>query len=375
MNRTIRNALLATVGALVVAAVAAVAAPDWFARNRVFAVLAIAVAFWAFARELFFGVVAEDRYGALATWLSHDRDAYPLAQVCIVGRQGCGRADGRKLRAELEKARAALIDRGVYVARSDWEAVFDAIQRQTYQVSNDDELFRAAVLGQLGLGRDFVAAKLAEPQPEDRRVLFRWLADGSVDDDAVKRLGDALELDEAWALDFGTGAPWFLFTAPNERARALLECARTRLERDLAAMKQDSDGDFAETVHRLQAAVTLLDAIVHSWGGDRAGLAKAFREHRAATVDFYGLAQPVWATWLEARLLGAMPPAEALARLREHLPPLAAAPSAHAAAAPTLAALDAISSKLLIGNGLTVRSAPGGLQLIALPSQPNADFI
>ncbi len=322
----------------------------------------------------------------MTSWLfvAGRRDTYPVAQVAIVGRQGCSLADSRKLRDELRAARRALADDGVYVERSSWEAFADRLDVAPLVLDGWDDLLRLAVLGQLDRGREHIVTTASElrqggnEEARARALVLEWMASGSVDDAETDRLAEKLDPDGDGATDFDSFGPWLLFTRPNQRAQRLLSRARKEWNEE-RARASDGDGDFAEYVHRKGAAVELLSAVVSAWKGDasRAVLSKAFRAYYDKTVDYYGLVGPVSAAWLETKIAEEpLSPREALARLRSHIhQPITPRPDRKAAAAPALRALDAILEKLVLGIGLTVRQGDDGVWLVAKPSEVSRDFI
>ncbi len=333
------------------------------------------------------GGVSSADYDALMSWLfvAGGHDTYPVAQVALVGRQGCSRADSRKLRDELRAARRALAANGVPVARTNWEAFADRPDEVPLVIEGEDDLFRLAVLGQLDRGRERIATKVSELRQGENEeahalaLVLEWMASGSTDDAELERLAKRLEPDEEWAGSFDSCWPWLLFARPNKRARGLLLRAREEWNKDRRKLASDGDGDFAEYVHREGAAVELLAAVVSAWEGSvsRAALSNAFRAYYDKTADFYGLAGPVSATWLEMKIAEEpLLPGEALARLRPWVrPPLTPRPDRRAAAAPALRAIDAILDKLVLGVGLTVRQGHDGVWLMAKPGEASRDFL
>lgn len=327
------------------------------------------------------GGVATADYGALASWLSlpAHRDAYPLAQMAIVGRQGCSRSDGPRLRDELLAARQVLANVGVHVSRRNWEGFADRLERTPLVLESVDDILRLAALGQLERGH----ARLVEllPQTRDRALscVLEWMASGTLNDVAVHELAETVDPDETWTRNFETSGPWLVFSRPNEHARALLTAAHAHWKKNLRAVKSDGDGDFAETVHRHGAAVELLTVVVAAWDGvvAPAELSKAFCTYYEKTVDYYGLVGPVSATCLEMNLSAKpLAPREALGRLRGFIrEPMTPRPNPVAHAAPATRALDAIVARLAVGNGLSVRSGRERIELVAEPQEISRDFI
>ncbi|WP_164001874.1 hypothetical protein [Pyxidicoccus caerfyrddinensis] len=384
---TRRRLRLLALGALVVAVlVAMLLEPAWVARNTVSLVGVIAVMLWTIARDFVMGVVSAEDYDALTSWLfvAGRRDTYPVAQVVIVGLQGCSRADSRKLRDELRAARRALAADGVYVERTSWEAFADRLDEAPFVPEGEDDLFRLAVLGQLDRGREHIVTKVSELRQGGNEkahalaLVLEWMASGSTDDAEMERLAERLDPDDAWAGDFDSCWPWLLFARPNKRARRLLLRARQRWNENRRELASDGDGNLAEQVHLEGAAIELLATVVSAWEGSvsRAALSNAFRAYYDKTLGFYGLAGPISATWLEMKIAEEpLLPGEALARLRPLIdPPITPRPDRRAAAAPALRAVDAILEKLVLGMGRTVRQGHDGVRLVAKPGEVSRDF-
>ncbi|TKD01026.1 hypothetical protein [Polyangium fumosum] len=383
---TRRHLSLLALGALLIGfLVILLREPAWAARNAAILVGLIAAVLWTLARDFVMGQVPEEDYSALSSWLvaPSRRNTYPVAQIAIVGRQGCARADSRALRDELRAARRALASEGVYVKRTDWEQFADRLDKAPLVLDRgEDDLFRLAVLGQLDRGREHLAARVADLRNggnEEARalaLLLEWMASGAADEAEAERIAEKLDPD---ATHFESCAPWLLFARPNKRARRLLSQARKEWKKDFAeADEEDSDEDFADHVHRTGAVVELLSVVVAAWdGGDaRARLPQAFRTYYEKSVDFYGLIAPVSAAWLETKITGEpRSPREALAQLRAYIPPITPPPDQKAAAAPAIRAIDATLEKLVLGMGLTVREGPGGIWLVAKPQEVSRDFI
>jgi hypothetical protein len=381
---TLRHLRILALGALLVGFLVALrVAPAWAARNAALLVALSAVVAWTIVRDFVMGRVPEEDYRALASWLvaPSRRNTYPAAQIAIVGRQGCARADSGKLRDELRAARQALAGEGVYVERTSWEAFADKLDKAPLVLMGEDDLFRLAVLGQLDRGRDHLASKIADlrnggnEEARARALLLEWMASGATDEAEAERLAEDVDSEQGY---FESCQPWLLFARPNERARRLLSNARKEWKKDRADAADDGDGDFAGYVHREGAAVELLSAVVAVWDGraSRATLPQAFRTYYEKTVDFHGLISPVSAAWLEAKITGeARSPREALAQLRSYISPRTPSPDRKAAAAPALRAIDATLEKLVLGLGLTVRADDHGVWLVSKPQEVSRDFI
>jgi len=385
---TLRHLRILALGALLVAfLVALLVAPAWTTRNAAFLVALIAIVAWTIVRDFVIGRVVTEDYSALSSWLvaPSRRDTYPVAQIAIVGRQGCARVDSGKLRDELRAARRALADEGVYVKRNGWESFADKLDKAPLVLEGEDDLFRLAVLGQLDRGREHLAARVAHLRNggnEDARaraLLLEWIASGATDEAEAERLAEELDPDEDGATNFESCQPWLLFARPSKRARRLLSRARKEWKEDRAHAADDGDGDFADYVHRKGAAVELLSAVVAVWDGSasRATLPQAFRAYYEKTVNFYGLISPVSAAWLEAKITGEpRSPREALAQLRPYIgESITPTPDRKAAAAPALRAIEATLEKLVLGLGLTVRADDDGVWLVAKPQEVSRDFI
>lgn len=130
------------------------------------------------------GVTTND-YRALASWLSlpAHRDRHPVAQVAIVGRQGCSRDDGQRLRDELLAAREVLTQVGVYVPRQQWNAFADRLGEAPLDLTNLDDVLRLAVLGQLERGHTKLALLLSEAREngnDGRTIFLEWMVSGTV---------------------------------------------------------------------------------------------------------------------------------------------------------------------------------------------------
>lgn len=328
------------------------------------------------------GGVTPGDYGALASWLALParRDSYPLAQVAIVGRQGCSRADSSRLRDELRAARETLATTGIRASRMYWEGFIDGLEADSLAVGDASDLFRLAILGQLARGRARLEALLAEARKSDQAlaVILEWMASGTVDEAALLAEAENIDPQASWSHNFDALGPWLVFAKPSERARALLKEAQKAWKKDVRRRESDGDGDFAEYVQQRGAALELLSTVVASWDGvvPAANLAHAFRVYYEHSLDYYKLRGPVAATFLEMWLGGQpLPPAQALARLRAFVPPTTPPPDPLRQAAPALRAIDAAMAKLALGNGLTVRAGEDLVELSASPQEVSRDFI
>lgn len=322
-------------------------------------------------------------FRALTSWLHGHGRAHPTAEIAVVGRQGCVRADGPRLRDELLAARQVLATKGIHVARSSWEGFADRLADAAPIFRDEEDLFRLAVLGQLERGRarlaELVAQARASARDEGLPIVLAWMASGTFDDAALDALVASLDPEEPWWRDFDSARAWLVFARPSDGARALLEIARKHAKKAARAARKEGDGDFRATVRRDEAAVALLTTVVASWDGVVAApeLAGAFQAYVGKSVDYYALLSPVAATCLEMKLLGApRSPTDALARLRAYVQePITPRPDPVGEAAPALRAIDAFVTTLAAGNGLTVREGPSRVQLLAEPSAPSRDFI
>lgn len=328
------------------------------------------------------GGVAPGDYGALTSWLAlpANRDSYPLALVAIVGRQGCSRADSSRLRDELRAAREKLATTGIRSSRMYWEGFVDDLEANARVVNDATDLFRLAVLGQLGRGQARHEALLTEARTNDQAlaVILEWMASGTVDEAALLAQAETFDPQASWSHDFDAIGPWLVFAKPSERARALLKEAQKARKKDLRRRGSDGDGDFAEYVQQKGAALELLNTVVASWDGvvPPAELAHAFRVYYEHSLDYYKLRGPVAATFLEMWLAGQpLRPTDALARLRAFVPPMTPPPDPLRQAAPALRAIDAAMAKLALGNGLTVRADRDLVELSASPQEVSGDFI
>lgn len=374
MNRSFRAPLAFSVALVVLLPVVLVGASEWVARNRVFVVAMVALLVWRWLRALAFEEVPAADFEALAKYLA-PRHEWQFAQLSVVGRQGCTRAEVPSLRRELSELRAELSARGVVRTRTGWEGLADELSMGTVRAESPADACRLAVLGQHGRAEERITALAAERVGTSTGVLLDWLRSGRTDEAGLERVRAALEAERLPVLAESPDA-WVLCSTPSDEARRFLELLRQhQRELERTARDGDGDGDFAELVHREGSALALLSAVEASWAsGSTAALPAAFRAYAEATVDFYAVEPLVASAWLETRVLGATTDA-ALGRLRALVPSPGAPPDAAALAEAPLRALDAVLAKLLLGLGLMVRTTNESVVVAAWPHGVERDFI